>query len=112
MRVSNIISVAALGASGIFAQTTGVSSLCRGIRCTWTNSSDQQLGDAPVTTGNPVGKIAVATLPEQAFWKGSLDGNVKGSVTAKAGPGGRGVDYSVSFSNLPKEGGTFSMLSH
>ncbi|KAI2621414.1 superoxide dismutase [Hypomontagnella submonticulosa] len=94
MRIFNIISVAALGTSGVFAQTTG------------------KLGDAPITTGNPVGKIAVATLPEEAFWKGSLDGNVKGSVTAKAGPGGQGIDYSVSFSNLPKEGGTFIYHIH
>ncbi|KAI2607502.1 superoxide dismutase [Hypoxylon fragiforme] len=71
-----------------------------------------QLGDATVTTGNPAGKVAVATLPEEAFWKGALDGNVKGSISATSGANGVGVDYEVSFSNLPKEGGPFIYHIH
>lgn len=68
----------------------------------------QKLGDATVVTNNPQGQSYVGTLPEKPFWKtGSLDGNVKGSITVKSSPGGVGVDYTVKFSNLPKEGGPF-----
>ncbi|KAI1379448.1 superoxide dismutase [Hypoxylon crocopeplum] len=95
MRVSNIISISAIGASGVLAQNvTG------------------QLGDATVTTGNPAGKGAIATLPQQSFWTGSLNGNVQGYVSAKSGAGGVGVDYEVSFSNLPTEGGPFIYHIH
>ncbi|KAI1450451.1 superoxide dismutase [Annulohypoxylon stygium] len=96
MRVSNIIALFAVGTSGVLAQSNVTG----------------QLGDAPPTTGNPAGKGAIATLPENAFWEGSLDGNVKGSVSATSGAGGNGVDYSVSFSNLPTEGGPFIYHIH
>ena len=63
---------------------------------------------ADVVTGNPTGVTYVATLPATPFFKsGSLNGNVQGSISAKAGPGGQGVQYDVTFSNIPKEGGPF-----
>ncbi|KAL7627792.1 Cell surface superoxide dismutase [Cu-Zn] 4 [Parahypoxylon ruwenzoriense] len=96
MRLSHIISISAVGTSTVLAQ----------------NNATGQLGDATVTTNNPPGKGAIATLPEQAFWQGSLDGNVKGFVSAKSGSGGSGVDYEVFFSNLPKEGGPFIYHIH
>lgn len=50
-----------------------------------------------------------AVLPEKPFFKaGSLDGNVKGSIVAITAPDGKGVEFKVRFSNLPKEGGPFS----
>jgi hypothetical protein len=61
---------------------------------------------------NPWGKSAIAPLPKDPFFKtGSLNGNVKGSVKATSGAHGNGVDFEVTFSNLPKEGGPFSMCS-
>ncbi|KAK9417868.1 putative Superoxide dismutase [Seiridium unicorne] len=72
-----------------------------------------QLGNASVITNNPAGKSYVGTLPAEPFWKtGALDGNVKGSVTVKSSPGGTGVEYTVKFSNLPKEGGPFPFHIH
>ncbi|KAI1386590.1 superoxide dismutase [Hypoxylon trugodes] len=98
MRVSNILSLSAIGASGVFAQSNNVTG---------------QLGDATVTTNNPVGKSVLATLPKDPFWNtGTLDGNVQGYVSAKSGADGSGVDYEVSFSNLPKEGGPFIYHIH
>ncbi|KAI2471017.1 superoxide dismutase [Annulohypoxylon bovei var. microspora] len=97
MRVSNIITLSAIGTSSVLAQSNNVTGA---------------LGDAPATTGNPIGKGAIATLPENAFWQGSLNGNVKGHVSAKSGPDGNGVDYEVSFSNLPAEGGPFIYHIH
>jgi hypothetical protein len=48
-------------------------------------------------------------LPVNPFFtSGSLDGNVKGSIKATSGANGVGVDFEVSFSNLPTEGGPFS----
>ncbi|KAH8167127.1 hypothetical protein CIB48_g1135 [Xylaria polymorpha] len=44
------------------------------------------LGDAIVVTNNPVGKEAVAMLPDKPFFtSGGLDGNVKGAVKALPG---------------------------
>ncbi|KAI1211073.1 superoxide dismutase [Annulohypoxylon truncatum] len=97
MRVSSIITLSAIGTSSVLAQSNNVTG---------------QLGDAPVTTGNPIGKGAIATLPENAFWEGSLNGNVKGHVSAKSGAGGNGIDYEVAFSNLPTEGGPFIYHIH
>ncbi|KAI1399339.1 superoxide dismutase [Hypoxylon fuscum] len=97
MRVSNIISISAISTSGVFAQG---------------NNATGQLGDAAATTGNPAGKSVIAVLPEQAFYTGSLNGNVKGSVAATSGPDGVGVNYQVSFSNLPSEGGPFIYHIH
>ncbi|KAI0445966.1 superoxide dismutase [Xylaria telfairii] len=72
-----------------------------------------QLGDAIVVANNPVGKEAVAVLPVQPFFtSGGLDGNVKGAVKATAGASGVGVDFEVTFSNLPKEGGPFIYHLH
>ncbi|OTB06444.1 hypothetical protein M426DRAFT_318860 [Hypoxylon sp. CI-4A] len=97
MRVSSILSLSTVGASGVLAQ----------------NNVTGQLGDATVTTGNPIGKTVKATLPETAFWQaGSLNGNVKGSISAKSGANGTGVDYEVSFSNIPTEGGPFIYHIH
>ena len=64
------------------------------------------LGDAKVTTGNP-DVTYVATFPANAFSYPGPKGNVKGTVTAKAGPGGEGVEFTVNFSNLPDAGGPF-----
>lgn len=90
MHVSKILAISALGASGVLAQ-------------------DAPSTSATEVTGNPADKAFVANLPEQPFWTtGTLDGNVKGSVSAKAGPDGVGVTFDVKFSNLPKEGGPFS----
>lgn len=89
MHVSKILAISALGASGVLAQDASTS--------------------ATQVTGNPADKAFVATLPEEPFWAtGTLDGNVKGSVSAKAGPDGVGVTFDVKFSNIPKEGGPFS----
>lgn len=89
MHVSKILAISALGASGVLAQDASTS--------------------ATQVTGNPADKAFVATLPEEPFWAtGTLDGNVKGSVSAKAGPDGVGVTFDVQFSNIPKEGGPFS----
>ncbi|KAI6081624.1 superoxide dismutase [Hypoxylon rubiginosum] len=95
MRVS-IISVSAIGASSVLAQ----------------GNATGQLGDAAVQTGNPAGLTVKATLPEDPFWTGPINGNVKGSLTATSGPGGVGIDYEVSFSNLPSEGGPFIYHIH
>lgn len=71
----------------------------------------QNFEAAAVVDSNPEGVTYVATLPVEPFFvAGTLDGNVKGSVSAKAGPGGVGVQFDVEFSNLPSEGGPFSKL--
>ncbi len=61
-------------------------------------------------TDNPVGKVYQATFPESAFFKPAYadGGNIEGSVTAVANPDGKGVLFTVKFSNLPKTGGPFS----
>ncbi|KAI1416826.1 hypothetical protein F5Y13DRAFT_101024 [Hypoxylon sp. FL1857] len=96
MRASNIISISAIGSSAVLAQT--------GYGSNYT---------APVTTGNPAGVSAKAVLPPQAFWTGgSLNGNVEGYVLARSAANGSGLDYEVSFSNLPAEGGPFIYHVH
>ncbi|OTA93769.1 hypothetical protein M434DRAFT_395303 [Hypoxylon sp. CO27-5] len=98
MRVSNIISITAIGSSGVLAQS---------------NNGTSQGFDAPVTTGNPAGVSARAVLPPEAFWtSGSLSGNVEGYVLARSSANGSGLDYEVSFSNLPTEGGPFIYHVH
>ncbi|KAI0889145.1 superoxide dismutase [Annulohypoxylon maeteangense] len=97
MRVLNLITLSAIGTSSVFAQSNNVTG---------------KLGDAPATSGNPAGKIAIATLPEDAFWGGSINGNVRGHVAATSGVDGNGIDYEVSFSNLPTEGGPFIYHIH
>lgn len=65
--------------------------------------------DAPVVTGNPQSVEYKATLPKKPFFSdAALVGNVKGSVSAVAAPGGKGVRFSVQFENFPKSGGPFS----
>lgn len=60
---------------------------------------------------NPVGKTYVAKLPETPFSPIDVEGNVKGSVTATSGAGGKGVDFKVKLSNFPTEGGPFCKSS-
>ncbi|KAK1990324.1 superoxide dismutase, partial [Colletotrichum falcatum] len=95
MKTSSVISFVAAAAAGrVVAQTTG------------------ERGDATVVS-NPVGVLYEAFLPEQPFFKaGSLNGNVQGSIIAFTGPEGKGVEFKVRFSNLPKEGGPFSYHIH
>lgn len=94
MRAQSIVSVIAAAAVGhVAAQTTG------------------ELGDATVVS-NPAGYVYEAVLPEQPFFKGSLEGNVKGSIVAMSAPDGKGVQFKVNFSNLPKEGGPFPYHIH
>lgn len=70
--------------------------------------------DAIAVTNNPVGVVYKATLPEQAFFKPAYPdgGNVKGEITASAGPNGAGVIFNLKFSNLPKTGGPFMYHLH
>ncbi|KAK2047136.1 superoxide dismutase [Colletotrichum somersetense] len=95
MKASSIISLASVAAvSRVAAQTTG------------------ELGNALVVS-NPPGLTYEAVLPETPFFKaGSLNGNVKGSIIATTAPDGKGVEFMVRFSNLPKEGGPFSYHIH
>ncbi|KAI1369579.1 superoxide dismutase [Xylaria arbuscula] len=94
MRSSGLLMVLSLSA-GVLAQ----------------NGTTGQLGDAVAVTNNPVGKQAIARLPKEPFFT-SIDGNVKGSVKATTGAKGKGVDFEVTFSNLPKEGGPFTYHLH
>ncbi|OHW94106.1 superoxide dismutase [Colletotrichum incanum] len=72
----------------------------------------QDLGDALVVT-NPRGVVYKATLPEMPFFQGgSLNGNVRGTITAVTAPDGNGVKLRVDFSNLPDEGGPFTYHLH
>ncbi|KAK1973434.1 superoxide dismutase [Colletotrichum cereale] len=95
MKASSIVSVIAAAAVGrAAAQTTG------------------ELGDATIAS-NPAGVMYEAVLPEKPFFKaGSLNGNVQGSIVAVTAPDGKGVEFKVRFSNLPKEGGPFSYHLH
>ncbi|KAK1244864.1 hypothetical protein MKX08_004493 [Trichoderma sp. CBMAI-0020] len=69
--------------------------------------------DAPVVSGNPQGVEYTATLPNKPFFpKAELVGNVKGNVSAVAGPGGKGVRFTVQFENFPKSGGPFIYHIH
>lgn len=68
------------------------------------------LGDATAVKDNPVGVTYVATLPTKAFFNPEdPNGNIKGSMSATAGPNGVGVVFQVDFSNLPTSGGPFRM---
>ncbi|CAM1506863.1 Fc.00g065040.m01.CDS01 [Cosmosporella sp. VM-42] len=69
--------------------------------------------EAPEVDDNPVGVTYLATLPKDRFFKdAALDGNVKGSISASAADGGKGVKFKVKFENLPKEGGPFGYHIH
>ena len=64
--------------------------------------------DAPPVTGNPASVSYKATLPETPFSQvEGLQGNIRGSVVAKAAPDGVGVEFTVNFENLPRTGGPF-----
>lgn len=67
------------------------------------------LGNATVVTGNPVGVWYMATLTDTEFFNpDDPRGNIKGSVIATAHPDGVGVDFQVTFANLPTSGGPVS----
>ncbi|PFH59157.1 hypothetical protein XA68_12741 [Ophiocordyceps unilateralis] len=72
----------------------------------------QATQDAPVIKANPSGATYEATLPAQAFTKGSLDGNVKGSIIASTPADGVGVEFKVNFENIPQEAGPFLYHIH
>lgn len=64
--------------------------------------------DAPVSSDNLQGVEFEAYLPKQPFFsEAELVGNVKGNISAEAGPCGKGVKFTVQFENLPKSGGPF-----
>ena len=66
------------------------------------------LGNASIVENNPPGVIYTATLPTTQFFDPKDPrGNVKGSVSATASPDGIGVQFQVTFSNLPTSGGPF-----
>ncbi|KAH8675871.1 superoxide dismutase [Xylariales sp. PMI_506] len=72
-----------------------------------------ELGNATVVENNPLGAKAVGTLPDKPFFQsGSLEHNVKGSITVKSSGDGIGVVYTVKFSDLPQEGGPFLYHVH
>ena len=54
---------------------------------------------APATTDNPQGVQYIAVLPK--------DKAVSGSVVASSNSTGNGVNFDVSISGLPKDGGPF-----
>lgn len=63
-----------------------------------------QLGDAPVTTNNPVGVVYQAILPY------SNTSNIRGSITGTTTSNGNGVLFIVNFSGFPSSSlGPFSM---
>ncbi|KAF4774960.1 superoxide dismutase [Colletotrichum scovillei] len=95
MKSFSIVSIIAAAAVGrVASQSTG------------------ELGDATIVS-NPAGVVYEAVLPEKPFYKaGSLEGNVQGSIVAVTAPDGKGVEFKVRFSNLPKEGGPFTYHLH
>jgi len=60
-----------------------------------------ELGDAPVVTNNPIGASYYATLPNKE------SESVRGTVYAVSSPTGKGVDFDITLSGLPAEGGPF-----
>jgi hypothetical protein len=60
---------------------------------------------APVVSSNPLGVSYVATLPLNKS-------SVHGSITGTTASDGKGVDFAVSFSGLPAEGGPFMYHIH
>jgi hypothetical protein len=57
---------------------------------------------APTVSSNPKGASYTAKLPEK--------GTVRGSIIGTSGNDGVGVQFSISVSGLPSEGGPFSKL--
>ncbi|OLN94337.1 Cell surface Cu-only superoxide dismutase [Colletotrichum chlorophyti] len=71
-----------------------------------------ELGDAAVVS-NPPGVAYELVFPDTPFFKsGSLDGNVKGHISAVTAPDGKGVQFTARFSNLPSQGGPFMYHIH
>lgn len=78
-----------------------------------TGTTTGSLGDATVVTNNPVGPVYAAVLPETEFFNPKDPrGNVKGGISATAGPNGVGVAFTINFSNLPTSGGPFPYHLH
>ncbi|KAF8866486.1 hypothetical protein BDZ45DRAFT_667757 [Acephala macrosclerotiorum] len=70
-------------------------------------------GNASIVENNPPGVVYIANLPTTEFFNPSDPrGNIKGSVSAVAAPNGIGVDFKVSFENLPTSGGPFLYHIH
>ncbi|CAI4216690.1 unnamed protein product [Parascedosporium putredinis] len=69
-----------------------------------------ELGDAIVVEDNPQNVTYKAEFPEKPFSTVAIEGNVKGSITAKTVEGG--VEFHVKFENLPAEGGPFGYHLH
>ncbi|KAE8152752.1 Cu,Zn superoxide dismutase-like protein [Aspergillus avenaceus] len=87
--------------------------LHRIIAATLATSVIAQTQDAPEVTSSPSDHVYEAILPENPFFdKGSLDGNIRGTVKAQSAADGKGVSFSVSFRNLPNEGGPFLYHIH
>ncbi|KUJ22546.1 uncharacterized protein LY89DRAFT_303129 [Mollisia scopiformis] len=99
---SSILAVSLTGLLGLVAaQNTNVNPVT-GIQ-----------GNATTVENNPPGMVYTATLPTTEFFNPSDPrGNVKGSVAAVASSSGIGVDFQVSFSNLPTSGGPFLYHIH
>jgi len=71
------------------------------------------LGNATVVENNPPGVLYTATLPNSSFFNpDDPRGNIKGSVSGISSPDGIGVDFQVTFSNLPTSGGPFLYHIH
>lgn len=64
--------------------------------------SAQASTDAPVVSSNPLGASYVANFPEK--------GTVRGSVIGSSANDGKGVNFAISISGIPAEGGPFSKL--
>lgn len=88
MLPKSIIAGSLMGAALVSAQATG------------------KMGDAHVVSDNPVGPVYVATLPD------SDTTTLRGSVTATAKEGGKGVEFEVDFTGFPEEDGPYSELEH
>ncbi|KAK3310533.1 superoxide dismutase [Chaetomium strumarium] len=105
MRASNSLSLL-LAAAGtrVAAQTDSSSSAAPSSTVTPGGPVTGELGDAPVVIDNPQGVVYKATLPESAFFKPAFPegGNIQGEVTAVASADGRGVQFTLKLSNLPK----------
>ncbi|OGM46799.1 hypothetical protein ABOM_005022 [Aspergillus bombycis] len=83
------------------------------IAATLATSVIAQTQDAPEITASFKEHVYEAKLPKNPFFeKGSLVGNIDGSIRAQSAADGKGVDFTVSFSNLPEEGGPFLYHIH
>ncbi|KAK4239716.1 superoxide dismutase [Achaetomium macrosporum] len=105
MRASSSLSLLlAVAGTGVAAQTDSSSSAAPSSTVTPGGPVTGALGDATVVTNNPQGVVYKATLPESAFFKPAFPegGNIQGEVTAVASTDGRGVQFTLKLSNLPK----------